>query len=653
MWNRISLAIVLAVSFVFPPTAVFAKTGDVSTWLGTLYSGDGGDALQAYLDVPYGLAADATCNLFIADTRNNVIRRVDGATNVITTYAGTGHYRQKNGPAAKSEFRAPFDVVFDSDYRLLIAETESNAVRVIQNGSASTWLRNLHRPTGITHQAGTTYISDTNANKILAATYPSAALTTITNIATPGKIAYLDGSLYATSSEGTVLSRIDLTTGAVTTVLDQSSVDQLVVGSVTADAGLLYVAGVAGAKGIDNKIWKYNPTTGVLTELYSVIETEWYNGISDLVMCGGSMYTLHWGGSSLFRHGADALNPVRIVGKHRYADEDGPVATAQTGRPKTMVQSKDGNKIYVIENHRVKVYDVPTKTYSFVVGSPMDNFRDGAGDIGRVSAPTQMVISPDGTVIYIADKNNNRIRILTVATATLSTLTGAGETNEFDTNDYAEGAACSGVLETGVAGCAYFNRPQGIAVSKDGKKLYIADTKNNRIRTVNTTTGETAFLAGGDSGFRDGTGSAARFKNPLWLTLSPGGTKLYVVDQGNHAIREINLLNRMVKTIVGSGRPGYRDSSLRRGVMSYPEALVFGSTSNIMYVSEVGSQRIRIIDLKKKTISHLAGSGQRGSLNGSSRIATFNNPRGLMLLNRSTLLVADQLNDMIRAVSLR
>ncbi len=94
------------------------------------YSGDGGPATQAMIGYPNGVATDAAGNLFIADS-SNVIRRVDATTQIITTVAGngTGGYSGDGGPATQAMLRFPSEVTFDAAGNLYIADRFNSAVR--------------------------------------------------------------------------------------------------------------------------------------------------------------------------------------------------------------------------------------------------------------------------------------------------------------------------------------------------------------------------------------------------------------------------------------------------------------------------------------------------------------------------------------------
>ena len=108
------------------------------------YSGDGGAATNAELNDPFGVAVDATGNLFIADSGNNVIREV-GTNGIITTVAGNGYgagdgvysedgaYSGDGSAAIDAELNGPFGVMLDATGNLFIADTENNRIRKVVN----------------------------------------------------------------------------------------------------------------------------------------------------------------------------------------------------------------------------------------------------------------------------------------------------------------------------------------------------------------------------------------------------------------------------------------------------------------------------------------------------------------------------------------
>jgi DNA-binding beta-propeller fold protein YncE len=160
------------------------------------YAGDGGKAGNAELNQPTGLAFDAKGNLYIADSGNNVIRRVDAVTGVITTVAGDvaadqasgglGGFAGDGGPAARARLNDPQGVAVDGAGDLFIADTFNNAVREVtpagvittvvnasaqpggeSSGAAATAAK-LNTPYGVAvdQSTNTLYIADTHNSKI-------------------------------------------------------------------------------------------------------------------------------------------------------------------------------------------------------------------------------------------------------------------------------------------------------------------------------------------------------------------------------------------------------------------------------------------------------------------------------------------------------
>ena len=116
---------------------VDATTGNISTVAGNGSpggAGDGGAATSAELSNPSGIAIDGAGNLFIADTGNNVVRRVDAFSGAITTYAGqmgTMGYQGDGGPATSALLVSPRGLALTPGGDLLIADSGNNAIRLV------------------------------------------------------------------------------------------------------------------------------------------------------------------------------------------------------------------------------------------------------------------------------------------------------------------------------------------------------------------------------------------------------------------------------------------------------------------------------------------------------------------------------------------
>ena len=151
--------------------------------LGKLYAGDGGNALDAYLDNPGGFAPTRQAILSLL-TANNVIRKIDAAINIITTVAGTGNIGGRNDSLAKATLRAT-DVEVGGDGTIYIADTGNVGLKNCrqqhrhahtnlschnrkdneQRAWTSTSIQDL-KPTGIALDGTTMYIAENGKNRI-------------------------------------------------------------------------------------------------------------------------------------------------------------------------------------------------------------------------------------------------------------------------------------------------------------------------------------------------------------------------------------------------------------------------------------------------------------------------------------------------------
>lgn len=361
---------------------------------------------------------------------------------------------------------------------------------------------------------------------------------------------------------------------------------------------------------------------------------------------------LYSGGSSLVSWDAEDLNDSEHeAGEQRFLDRFGKKKKARPGRPKDVAFSSNGRWMYVSQNNKIAAYNFKTKKYKEIAGHVMDSYTEGTGDEARMSDPSGIDVYKNW--IFFADRNNHRIRKVNRKTGVTKYITGAGPVNySFETTDatYQEGAACADELELENSSCAYFNRPTDVAVTDNGKFVYVADASNNRIRRVNAKTGKTKLIAGsGTAGFSDGVGSDASFNGPYSLTLNDDDTKLYVADKYNHAIREIDLSTNAVTTVTGTGSMGLRDGAVSEAVLAIPEYVHVDS--NRVYWTEAGSHTVRYADLTSSTVYTIGGQGDAGFQNGDSSVSKFNNPKGIGVRN-GKLFIADYYSDLIRRIAL-
>jgi sugar lactone lactonase YvrE len=216
-----------------------SPVGILSTVAGTGdqgYSGDNGSAKSAVLDSPAGVAVDAAGNIYIADTHNNRIRKVTSGT--ITTIAGTGAagFSGDGGAAASAVLNLPTAVAVDGAGNLYIADTNNHRIRKISgttintvagdgeqlylNDGVAATQTGLDSPSGIAvDKAGNLYIGDTHNQRIRKVTLSSGLISTVAGngiksfasdggvatsagLATPRGVAVAaDGSIYFADSD--------------------------------------------------------------------------------------------------------------------------------------------------------------------------------------------------------------------------------------------------------------------------------------------------------------------------------------------------------------------------------------------------------------------------------------------------------------------
>lgn len=170
------------------------KTRKMTTVAGTGhkgYTGDGGPAVDATLNMPHELRFDAKGDIYIAERDNHVIRKIDMKSGVISTVAGTGTpgFSGDGGPGTKAQLRQPHSIFFDRDGSLLICDLANNRIR------------RLHLDSGVI---------ETWAGTGAAAATPDDAPVKGTPLRSPRTIAMApDGSLFLALREGNAIFRID------------------------------------------------------------------------------------------------------------------------------------------------------------------------------------------------------------------------------------------------------------------------------------------------------------------------------------------------------------------------------------------------------------------------------------------------------------
>jgi len=152
------------------------KTGNIETWAGTGERGtvaDGTPVASAALNEPRAIAVAPNGDMFLVLRRGNAVYRIDGKTERISHVAGTGEtgYTGDGGPAKTAKLAGPKGIAVAPDGSLYLADTENHAIRRIdmKTGIITTVLDKLKRPHGIFVAAdGTVYVADSENHRILA-----------------------------------------------------------------------------------------------------------------------------------------------------------------------------------------------------------------------------------------------------------------------------------------------------------------------------------------------------------------------------------------------------------------------------------------------------------------------------------------------------
>jgi hypothetical protein len=235
--------------------------------------------------------------------------------------------------------------------------------------------------------------------------------------------------------------------------------------------------------------------------------------------------------------------------------------------------------------------------------------------------------------LYISSRDEQTIRRFDLVTNTSTVFAGtAGSTGYIDA--------------TGTN--AKFNFPSGIVYHNSN--LYVSDSDNHRIRRI-TIPGAvvTTFAGDGTDADLDGTGTAARFSRPLNLALdsSSATANLYVQEERGRCIRRVTLPGAVVTTFAGlGGNGGFVNGTGTAARFNYMNGLYYASSN--LYVGDTNNHAIRRVTAPGAVVTTLAGSTS-GYLDGVGTAARFNGPFGLTFYS-GYVFVCDNFNYRIRKI---
>jgi trimeric autotransporter adhesin len=533
------------------------------------YGGDNGPALSAQLNEPYGLAVDSAGNLYIADTENNRIRKVD-PSGVITTIAGTGQpgFSGDGGPAIKAQLNGPSRLALDSAGDLYFVDESNFRVRMVGSNGTIT-----------TVAGGGRSINDgvvpTSASLIPVAIALNAA-----------------GTLY-------IADRLRF---RILEVNAQGKIQTIAGGS-----------GVAGFDGDGGNALAAHFQLGINPALAidsagNVLVADENNGRIREITTNGIVNTI--AGNGLFRFSGDG----------------GPAASATLYLPTSLIEDNSGN-IFFTEPGVERIRRVtPGGTISVYAGNGTQGYSGDGGPAtsAALDYPNYLALGPNGS-LYFTDEANCVIRTITT-NGVIGTFAGTGGCGDSGDGGPASKANFNGLsgLDFDSAGDlivseSFANRLRMISASGnvvnlagngtagfagDGGNsqnalvndpigvrfhngfIYFADSQNNRVRSINLATSTITTVAGNGTGGYSGDGgpaTAASLYNPEGVAFDAAGN-MYIADTFNLAIRKVTP-DGIISTFAGSlNATGYNDGGLAtNAAIGAPSDVFVDSAGNVLF----------------------------------------------------------------------
>jgi hypothetical protein len=544
------------------------------------YGGDGGPATAAELQAPFGVAVDSQGNVFIADQLNQRIRRVDGTTGVITTVAGNGTrgYGGDNGDPTAANLFNPMDVAVDNLGNLYIADTSNQRIRFVSGGVITT-------------------VAGNGVSSIVGDCANNADATSV-SLNNPFGVAVAQGNLYIADFGNSCVREVS--GGAITTVAG------------TGTAGF-------NGDGIPATTAELNLPFGVALD------------------ASGNLYISDFGNNRTRRVDGvtQQIATVAGTGAKGFGGDNHPATSAQLADPKGVALDAAGN-LYIADeaNGRVRRVDAVKQIITTVAGDSSTTGDGGPASTATLVIPKGVAVDSHGN-IFIADTQNARVRRVDAVTGTITTVAGNGSPGF--------------IGDGGLATEAGLDHPTGVAIDSLGN-FFIADSNNNRIRFVNATTKLIGTVAGtGTAGFNgDGLATATELSSPTGVALDSGGT-VYIADSGNQRIRILAAGN--ITTVAGNGTPGFNLDGIpaTTAELNFPFGVVPDGSGGF-FVADTVNARVRQVD-SAGNITTVAGNGTPGFTgDGTATGVEINNPSGVIPDGSGGFFIADTLNQRVRQV---
>ena len=694
----VASAIALGYSMSVPASAEYIIDSSASSFIYTVagnriagYSGDGGLATAADLNYPTGVAVVPTGvagagNIYIADSGNNVVRRVAAGTGIVTTVAGTGigGYGGDNGPAISAQLFDPRAVAIDTAGNLWMLDSGNGRIRVVSAATGTitsvtlNGLSNLQ--TFALDGSNNLYVIANNqiwevvgsANTLIAGT-GAYGFSGDNGLATSAKLQYpediaLDsiGNLYIADTDNSVIRKVTRSTGIITTIAGNSS------GEGSNSYGNP-IEGYSGDGGPAISADLNYPSGVRLDGAGNLYIADTYNFAIRKVTTGtGIITTVAGNGQACLSYGSDggpAIDAALCVPEGVSLDSAGDLFIADTdynrirevlvsGPPPTAVTAAPVLSVAAgtyAGTQTVTITDATPGAALYVQMNPP--FSTGLGGPGYYYGPFNVTGTATIQAYAVApgylpsSTVTSAYTITTPPTAVISTIAGNG----------AYGFSGNG----GPATSAEFGYAQGLALDKFGN-VYFTDPNNNVVWMVAQAAGTISVVAGnGTSGYSGDNGPAvnAELRQPAAIALDGAGN-LYIADTYNGVVREVAANTGVMTTIAGVNGtytfPGYGDGGPATAANLYdPTALAFDMAGNL-YVAQ-SSGAVRVISASTGIITTFAGGGsgtgteiETNANNGDGGLATnalLTNPISLAFDTAGNLYIGEGSGGRVRMVA--
>jgi trimeric autotransporter adhesin len=673
-----------------PPLNIVYKInslGQLSVYAGTGvagFSGDGGPAASAKLNFPVSLALDGQGDLFISDSSNNRIRRVDATTGDIATYAGSGNqyngvgffggYSGDGGPATSALMNYPSGLAFDGNGNLFVADAANEVVRRIDNSAQhviTTYAGN--------GKAGVPGAANGDGGPATSAQL-NAYINEIMGLATDA-----NGDLFIADSGDSVVRMVDTSVSHIITTYAGSSG---------------HIFSFSGNGGPANQAGLNTPMGVVVDRAGNLLIGDTFNGIVRMVDTTPShIITTAVGGNGSclsFATGCGDGGPPASAALNRpwgvFVDSAGNLLVADFGEgtirtvspapssvistfagggntslggaatsallalPYTVVSDASGN-LFVLDNAGVDRFDSSSKTLGAYAGNSSIygvTFGPGNGDNGPANQadfflPFTLALDSSGDLFV--DDFSLWVRRVDGLTKTITTYAGTGaKCNPTATPGCGDGGSATGATFVNISGMA----------TDSGGNLYVADSGQNRVRRIDKTTGLITNYAGtGTAGYSgdNGPATSATLSFPVGLAFD-SQDNLYVADAGNNVIRKIdNTAQHNITTYAFNGLPtfgGDGGTSLSAS-MQFPDQVALDANGNL-FVGGGNDNVVRRIDATDQSVITVAGDvndldGGFSGDGGPSTQAMLDN-FGVAIDGNKNLYIGDAGNNRVRSVHL-